>query len=197
MQDTILDSRSAAVTLNAGALPQGRWLCLAVLLGVEILLLNLLFDANDFYRDPRWWAALMGYSPRVPRIVSTMAVATLIFGGQRLRSGLERHSNHRDWPRHAGFLLAGHLIAFACFAVLTAWLWDESVHPTPFGCGKMIRLGDGWAWRPPPSGRRRPCRTVFWMGIARRGALGPGDRGVDRRHRLGDRSTRPSRSGPR
>jgi exosortase E/protease (VPEID-CTERM system) len=168
MQETLPDSDAVAVTQGDGALPLARWVGLAVLLGVEILFLGLLFDTEVFAKDPRWWAGLMRHSPRVPQVILAVAVATLILGRPWLKAERERLLGHRDRSHRAALYLAGHLAAFAGFAALTASVWDESMHPTPFGGGKML----AWALAGAATVGLWAASAVphrLWIGIARRG----------------------------
>jgi exosortase E/protease (VPEID-CTERM system) len=166
MSATIPDT-GTAITPGASALPLTRWVGLAVLMCVEILSLSLLFDTDVFDRDPRWWAGLMRYSSRVPKMALIVAVATLIFGGRRFTNGLKRLSNHCVRPHRTGLLLAGQLTAFVCFALLTACVWDEPVHPTPFGGWKLL----AWTLAGLATAVLWVATAVpfsFWMEISRR-----------------------------
>jgi exosortase E/protease (VPEID-CTERM system) len=139
VESTILDPRHVgAIPRRAESLLLARWLGLLALLALEVLFLGLLFDAQVFAHDPRWWAVPMRYAPRVPQVFLAVAGATLILGGPRLRSCLGRLSAGRASWHRAGVLLAGHLAAFAGFAAFTASVWDEPVHPTSFGGGKAL-----------------------------------------------------------
>ncbi len=161
----------AVLLPDAGALPLARWAGLAGLLCAEILCLGLLFDTDVFDQDPRWWAGLMRYASRVPEMALAVVVATLIFGGRGLWTELRRLADHGGRPHRVGLFLAGHLAAFICFAVLTVCVWDEPVHPTRFGGGKMLAwtlagVATAVLW----VGSALPLS--FRMGISRQGATG-------------------------
>jgi exosortase E/protease (VPEID-CTERM system) len=113
-------------------LPLVRWTCLAVLLIVELLTLTLRFDTVTLEGDTRWWAELLGQSYLLPQVAIAVVVATLFFSGSQLRQALNRVSERRHrshpWPL---FLLA-HLLTFAGFALLTAYILEGEARADPY-----------------------------------------------------------------
>src|SRR5262245_36947708 len=71
-------------------LPLVRWICLAVLLIVELLTLTLRFDTVTLEGDTRWWAELLGQSYLLPQVAIAVVMATLFFSGTQLRQALNR-----------------------------------------------------------------------------------------------------------
>jgi exosortase E/protease (VPEID-CTERM system) len=107
-------------------LPLARWAALTALLVVELLVLTVRFDTAPLAAVGGWWAEALGHAGDVPRLALGIASATLLFGGRRLRLGLEEVADRRaalpTWP----FLLA-HFAALAAFAGVSTYVLDGAV----------------------------------------------------------------------
>lgn len=110
---------------------------LGLLLGAEVLVLTVRFDATPL-RGRGWLADLIHDSSHVPQVAGLAAVAALMIGGARLLEDLRTAATgpHRG---AMSFVLA-HLAAFVSFAVLTALVMDVTAGPIP-----SARLAAAWA----------------------------------------------------
>jgi exosortase E/protease (VPEID-CTERM system) len=146
------------------------WAVLLIgLLLAELLGLTFRFDTGSLYGNDTWWARLLGHAPVVARLAAVIGVATLFFGGGRLRAAYRqlpaRHHSGPVWP----FLLA-HLAAFTGLAMLTALLLEGEAQSLPWTgawvLGWFVLVGltlAMWAAALLPAG--------LWLPLARQGAL--------------------------
>jgi len=108
---------------GGGRLPLLRWALLGVLLAVEALFLCTAYDAQPLLAGGQWWAGLLGHAGIVVPLATSVAAAVLLVGSawvwDLLPDALDvLRPARRWWP-----FLAGHLVAFALFAWLTAVLF--------------------------------------------------------------------------
>lgn len=118
----------------------GRWVWLVALLVIELMTLTLSFDGEIVSRHGGWRARLLGQTHQIPALAIVVAVATVLFGGGRLRDEFARleapqHRRVRVW-----ILLAGHLATFGGFTAATAFVLGGELELAPYP--------DGWiaAW---------------------------------------------------
>jgi exosortase E/protease (VPEID-CTERM system) len=107
-------------------MPLVRLLGLAALLIVEVLVLVARFSTESLAAaGNQWWAeTIWRWKVVLPPLAIAVSTASVLFGGDRLRVELRRVSAdlakpHRMWP-----WLVAHLVAFAAFAELTAFILE-------------------------------------------------------------------------
>ncbi len=117
-------------------LPIRRWLCLGVLLLLEIFALSLRFDTESLRGFDAWWAELLLHAHVLPQVAIAIAGATFLVGGGRLKNEVAHAVSARiEWPWWP-FLVA-HFSALAVFTWLSAYVLDGSV--------RQSELGGAWA----------------------------------------------------
>lgn len=123
MSDT---SASPPTVSSALPKPAFRWLLLAALPIIEVLLLTLRFDTGTLGGQSGWWVELLSESPLLFQLVIAVAAATLLLGGASL------WADARGLPvppisfRTTGLPFLGHLAVLAAFTAVTALLLDGS-----------------------------------------------------------------------
>ena len=107
-------------------MPFVRLLGLAALLTVEVLVLVARFSTESLAAaGNQWWAeTIWRWKVVLPPLAIAVSTASVLFGGERLRQELRRVSAelampHRVWP-----WLVAHLVGFAVFAALTAFILE-------------------------------------------------------------------------
>lgn len=107
-------------------MPFARLLGLAALLTVEVLVLVARFSTESLAAaGNQWWAeTIWRWKVVLPPLAIAVSTASVLFGGDRLRQELRRVSSelampHRVWP-----WLVAHLVGFAIFAELTAYILE-------------------------------------------------------------------------
>ncbi len=109
----------------APAPPLLRWLVLVALLLGEVLLLTLRFDTGTLRGQSGWWAELLGQSNLLLRLVIAVVAATLLIGGASLWRDVCRMPESAMSLSSIGIAIVFHLLAFAAFAAVTAYLLES------------------------------------------------------------------------
>ena len=109
-------------SLAATVTVRPRWasapqVALLALLIAEVLFLTISFDTKTLDSVPNEWARLIGWAPQFLRLSIAVAGVTLLLSGKTLLVLLQRNAGlNQRWPS----FLAGHLLAVALFARVTA-----------------------------------------------------------------------------
>jgi exosortase E/protease (VPEID-CTERM system) len=115
------------------------WAFLIALLLSEMVALTVYFDGASIASEWGWWSTLLGRSTQLARVTIAAVVATLLFGGARMRVELLRPLEDRaDRPHWPWLPLLAHLAAFALFARITALVFEGSLHDSPYSGGWAI-----------------------------------------------------------
>jgi exosortase E/protease (VPEID-CTERM system) len=140
-----------------------RWSWLVSLLVLELMVLTLSFDTEVVSRSGVRWLRFLEQTPRIPTLAIAVAVATVLFGGRRLRDEYVRLEFSEPQLGRTLLLLAGHLACFAGFNAVTAVVLggdlDKATYPvcwiaawaalgaTSLGCWAALALPIE-LWRP-------------------------------------------------
>jgi len=90
--------------------------------------LTVSFDGASIASEWGWWRTWLARSPELARVAIATVVATLLFGGARLRVEFLRHTERADRPQQFWLALLAHLAAFALFARVTALVFGGGLH---------------------------------------------------------------------
>jgi exosortase E/protease (VPEID-CTERM system) len=128
----VLLPASTAPAPKPASLPIRRWLCLGVLLLIEIFSLSLRFDTESLRGLDLWWAELLRHAHVLPQVAIAIAGATFLVGGGRLKVEM-RHAVQAGaelpwWP----FLVA-HFAALGGLVWLSAYLLEGSARQSSAG----------------------------------------------------------------
>lgn len=105
--------------------PLLRWFVLVALLLGEVLLLTLRFDTGTLRGQSGWWVELLGRSNLLLRLVIAIVAATLLLGGASLWRDVCRLPESTMSLSSIGIAIIFHLLAFAAFAAVTAYLLES------------------------------------------------------------------------
>jgi exosortase E/protease (VPEID-CTERM system) len=129
--ETLVASRPRALV------PYCRWAFLIALLLGEMVALTVSFDGASIASEWGWWSTWIARSPELARVAIATVVATLLFGGARLRNELLWHMEVRAERLQQPWIpLLAHLAAFVLFAWVTALVFEGSLHDSAYP----------WAW---------------------------------------------------
>lgn len=103
---------------------------LAGLLLAEVVALSLRFDMGALAGDGRWWAPLLLRASWLPQLALLVGAATVILAGGRLCRAWRAAG--RPCQSFPWSFFAGHLLAIAGFAGLTASFLEGSARAAPF-----------------------------------------------------------------
>ena len=161
---------SLASLVPPGGLPYVRWGCLAIVLVAELMALTLRFDTETLSAESGWWTTLLERSHVVPRLAIVIVAGTLIFGGTRLQEVIGRLSGSLRRSRIWWVYLLAHLVLFAGFAWLTAFVMEGDARISAradlwvaaWAVGGLLVVGSWCAAAIPPP---------LWLPILRRTAF--------------------------
>jgi exosortase E/protease (VPEID-CTERM system) len=149
--------------------PYHRWAALvAVLLG-EIVVLTISFDGKSIASQYGWWFQWLPRPADLARAAIAAGVATLLFGGARLRREWLRQASGAHPGERSSIPLLAHLAAFAAFAWITALVCGGGLVDSPYPAGWIIAwFGTGLITLACWSAAAIPPR--MWLPLARGGA---------------------------
>ena len=115
-------------------LPSYRWAALIALLVVETVALTVLFDGYAVTKELGWSSVWLSLSSTLTKAGIAAAVATILFGGARLRivwqhhvdSNRDEESSDRRWSYW--YPLLAHFAALALFTKITVFITEGNIH---------------------------------------------------------------------
>src|SRR5437764_68389 len=110
-------------TLPTPPSPVMRGTCLLVLLGLELLTITIVFDAQGLIGAAPWWAVWLSYAPACLSIGLGGVAAFLVIVGPRVLTPWQalRTPSHRH---HWSMWLALHVVALVVFTLITAAIFE-------------------------------------------------------------------------
>jgi exosortase E/protease (VPEID-CTERM system) len=128
-------AQSLADSQSGTLLPYRRWAALIALLLSEIIVLTVSFDGASIAPGMGGWSIWLGRSSQLPRVAIAAVVATVVFGGARLRAEWLRHLDREDRKHQPWFPLLAHLAALALFALVTMFVFGGGLHDSAYPGG--------------------------------------------------------------
>jgi exosortase E/protease (VPEID-CTERM system) len=108
-----------------------RWSGLGLLLVAELAALGFRFDTESLAGKPQWWAKAVDASPVVPAVLIVVALATLVFGGTKLKAAFEEVADAAcGSPQSCLCYLVCHFISLAAFTALTWFVFEGGMANT-------------------------------------------------------------------
>ena len=143
-------SPSRRVAANNEFWLRGRAALLLLLLATEIAAVSLLYDFQPLQRNNAFLARVFGYGTPIFRVLAMAFIALLVIGRRRIPDVFRRWSQLASHDRTFAWAIIGHVVAAACFALLSPQVLQRGVDPIPVGRLGLWSLSGGLA-------------LVFWL----------------------------------
>jgi len=138
------------------------------------LLLTLRFDAAALAQQDSSLARLVASASILPQLLAVFVTATIIFGGDVLRSGLQQLTAHTTIARHWWLWVLANLVLFVALVSTTAVVFEGNINPSlaTLWVALVLAVGVSWCCALLPPLKWLEIFRQHWMPIMGAAAIG-------------------------